>query len=130
MILTQRKPTFRQPLLPRKSKPPLSQDDFIPSSVFSQNLNKNHRFISRAEREATVPVKEIILALVLLVLGSTLLGVDAILYYKNLPLENCFVMSLVALILFIPGSFYTVVALLCWIEYPGFTYELIPSYDN
>lgn len=102
-------------------------EDFNESEVSSLNANAPYR----RPIHRPLPLRTTLTALFLLLIG-VVFGICGLVFFFKYGFsdDRTIPFLVIAAIGFIPGSFHTVIILFAWLEKPGFTYDMIPNYDD
>eukprot|EP00050_Salpingoeca_kvevrii_P010326 m.7703 g.7703 ORF g.7703 m.7703 type:complete len:115 (-) comp2790_c0_seq2:45-389(-) len=82
--------------------------------------------------EPKVPVRSIVLAVVLFIVGSVFLIVGTCLFTGVIDTkysDRWLPMAILGGLMFIPGSYHTYLAYYAWQGAPGYTFDDIPDFD-
>ncbi|KAF2359236.1 Protein of unknown function DUF872 transmembrane [Trinorchestia longiramus] len=110
--------------------------DFMPSRSAYQRLSQDDSGFIDAQfkaPETKIPWKSVILAVVLLVLGSLLLIVGSLLVTGHIHeqySDRTWPLIILGAIMFIPGSYHSYICYYAFKGYDGYSFESIPSFDD
>eukprot|EP00440_Ansanella_granifera_P036425 gb/GFBE01039524.1/.p1 GENE.gb/GFBE01039524.1/~~gb/GFBE01039524.1/.p1 ORF type:complete len:107 (+),score=20.99 gb/GFBE01039524.1/:1-321(+) len=82
-----------------------------------------------ALRPPKVPVKELLLALVLFVVGVVCLLCGANVFFRT-SLYEAMPLNLIGGLCFIPGAYHSFIFLMVFKKVPGYSYDMIATYAN
>mmetsp|Transcript_107106 Transcript_107106/g.302883 ORF Transcript_107106/g.302883 Transcript_107106/m.302883 type:complete len:101 (-) Transcript_107106:111-413(-) len=80
-------------------------------------------------RGPKLPVKELILSLVLFAAGTTFLLCGANVFFRT-SLSESIPFTLLGALCFIPGSYHSFIFLMVFRKVPGYSYDMITTFEN
>ncbi|CAF1348964.1 unnamed protein product, partial [Didymodactylos carnosus] len=84
------------------------------------------------EKPGKAPIRAIILAIMLFILGSIMISIGALMltgYIRTQYRDRTWPLILVGTIVFLPGFYHVRIAYYAWKGYKGFTFDDIPDLD-
>mmetsp|Transcript_128309 Transcript_128309/g.304631 ORF Transcript_128309/g.304631 Transcript_128309/m.304631 type:complete len:98 (-) Transcript_128309:28-321(-) len=82
-----------------------------------------------ALRPPKVPIKELLLAVVLFIVGTVCLLCGANVFFKT-SLQESMPFNLLGGLCFIPGAYHTFIFIMIFKKVPGYSYDMIATYSN
>jgi len=84
--------------------------------------------------EPRVPYKSIGTAIALFSVGAILIIVGSLLltgyFFDRKYADRTWPVLTLGILTFLPGSYHLAIAVLAWFQYPGYSFEYIPSYSD
>lgn len=87
------------------------------------------RLINALNPGRKVPLKTVFLAIILTIIGVTFLTIGVFVFHSK-TLSDAGPFLCIGLVTFIPGSYASAVLYMAYMGYPGYTYSLVPQFED
>ena len=84
------------------------------------------------QKDAPIPIKAILIAIVMFVAGSIMIVIGALLYTEHIDTkysDRMWPLFIIGSLLFITGAYHVQIAYCAWRNYEGYSFEDIPNDD-